>query len=284
MRVFPADEVFEFQGSTVEEIGLVMRLRWYAAAHNGIPNTEDALNRIAKGIGLTRGKFRKLWQFVSGKFTEIDGFLFYGPDHERRLEVDEDRRKSQESGRKGAEIRWGNSDRRLRSVPKSDVAPLSENDSHHLHHQNPVVEKTTSGGEPPPPPTPSKVEEEVPAPQTQSQNLTNEEYQEFVVHCASVRSPNGEQGLGVPGRKLCQRLRAKFPSMTVAEIVKVLPKFDGQKSAGMWDQMTAEHLQLQALNQNIKRDAPRKPSASEEQYQRNLAWARERDEKRKAAQ
>jgi hypothetical protein len=278
MRVFPADEVFEFQGSTVEEIGLVMRLRWYAAAHNGIPNTEDALNRIAKGIGLTRGKFRKLWQFVSEKFTEIDGFLFYGPDQEKRLEADEDRRKSQESGRKGAEIRWANSDRRLRSVPKTDVAPLSENDSYHLHHQTPSEVLSTSGGYTTPP-TNAREVGRVDSPPATKQPLTDEEYQAFVVHCAEVRSPDGEQGVSLPSRKLCSRIRAKFPGKSVPEIVKVLPKYNGQHSPGMWDEITPERLELETLNQSIRRDAPRKPTERELQYERQMAWAREETRK-----
>ncbi len=283
MRSFPGDEIADFRANTCEEIGFIMQLRWFAWRNDGIPTDENFLFRLGKQLGLTRNRFKKLYESVQNHFVFVQDRIRYRQDEPRRIETEEQTAKLQESGRKGAEIRWANNERRLRFVPKADVAPLENSDGYHLHLHSPV--EAINGGEPPPPPpTPSKVEEEVPAPQNESQNLTNEEYQAFVVHCAEVRSPDGQQGLGVPGRKLCQRLRAKFPRMTVAEIIKILPKFDGQTSPGMWDKMTAEHLQLQALNQTIRRDAPRKPTASEEQFQRNLAWARERDQKRKATQ
>lgn len=162
------------------------------------------------------------------------------------------------------------------------------------NHQ-PVVEfeNITGGDQPPPSVEATSTVEEV-APHTKETDqtlefsllspLTEDEYQEFVIHCASVRSPDGVQGLGVPSKKLCQRLREKFNGKPVAEIVQNLPRFNGQKSAGLWDKMTVQYLQLEVLSQSLQRDQPKKKSAREEQFDRNMQWSKERDEKRKAAQ
>jgi len=276
-RVFHADEVFQFQGNTCEEIGLTMRLRWYAAAHNGIPATEDALIRIAKQSGLTRNRFIKLWSILSEKFTEIDGLLFYIGDDERRKEAEVESAKSREAGKKGAEIRWKDRRQKLTVVPESPIAPPFFQDSHHYHYQS-QVETLEGGGPLLPPNPPEEVVDPTPQAEDQPQEfaltapLSDQEYQEFAIHSASV-------GLGVPSRKLCERIRvkfhAKYPDMPVSEIVKSLPKFERQKTAGLWETLDIDQLQLQALNQHLARDIPRKPNSSQD-LERKLAMARER--------
>lgn len=109
LTIFPADMMAELRECRPEEVGLLMQLRAHAWYHGGVENSEQTLLRLFKSFQVSAQKFRKLWPFLSTFFTEIDGFLFYTSDEERRIEAEERTSKLQESGRKGAETRWNRS-------------------------------------------------------------------------------------------------------------------------------------------------------------------------------
>jgi hypothetical protein len=110
---------FSTFGLTNEQIGVLIKLRLCAWHRGGIPNTEESLSQIRKQLlQISPRKFAKLWPILAVFFTEIDGFLLFSADEERRVESEHRAAKLQEAGRKGGKSHWG----RKNPVPETDTS------------------------------------------------------------------------------------------------------------------------------------------------------------------
>lgn len=102
----------------------------------------------------------------------------------------------------------------------------------------------------PPPPTPSpnaaaaspscaKGEGgDEPAPAT-GLGLSNSEFKLIQRRCL-------ELGMSMPSRRLAARVRGKFPTIPIENVIPLLVRFDGQQSAGLWDSKSEEDFQAEA--------------------------------------
>ena len=106
LTISPADEIADFQGCTPEEIGVLMRLRWYSWHHGGIEASEEALFRLRRNIGVSAQKFRKMLPFLLSFFTENLGILHFTADEDQRRSEVEHVENISDVRRKAANIRW----------------------------------------------------------------------------------------------------------------------------------------------------------------------------------
>jgi hypothetical protein len=238
-QVFPADELADFMSCTPEQLGVLMRLRWYAWYHDGLPNSEELLLQLRKSFGVSAQKFRKFWPFLSTFFTETSGILRFSADESRRQEMEERTAKQQEAGKKRAEQMWGNRG----SVPKT-------NDSLAIASYPPL----------PVPPLQEEVSTNVDLPPATDQQQPAGEMDRDI---ESLQTAVGEQwhvlvaravnlGLQAPDKATAIRILKRFPDIPPDSF----PLLPGQKSSALWLHKDPMDLELEIRRQ---RETNRKP-------------------------
>lgn len=276
MTAFPTDEIAHFQACTCEQIGFIMQMRWYSWVNDGIPNEEGFLKQFAKRCGISKYKFtRVVWPFVKNFFTEVGGYMYYGRDEERRIEAEDKSAKLKEAGKKGAESRWMELRRRSEDRPiiahGQAIATALPTTSTTTATSNGGGAAAASYQSPPQAELFSQEAAAGPPPDgTQIQNLaravTDTDYESLCVRAV-------ELGLSAPDRMTAIKILQRFPNIHPSE----LPKFPSQTSTGLWLHKSPQNVELEIARQQHPELVPRKPTAREEQDQRLLARAMERD-------
>ena len=100
----------------------------------------------------------------------------------------------------------------------------------------------------PPPPTPSPTASAAagpppsgdasPGPAPTALGLTNTEFRLIQKRCLDL-------GMSLPSRRLAARVRGKFPTIPIENVIPLLVRFDGQQSAGLWDSKSEEEFQAE---------------------------------------
>lgn len=98
-----------------------------------------------------------------------------------------------------------------------------------------------------------------PAPAT-GLGLSNSEFKLIQRRCL-------ELGMSMPSRRLAARVRGKFPTLSIENVIPLLVRFDGQNSAGLWDSKAED---------DFRAEQQKKPPMS-------AAWARENERLQRVA-
>ena len=268
--------------------GLYRDLLDHSWINYGFPADEDFIRDLFKNaLGVSKYKFKKIWPQLKNFFTEIEGRYYHEKQEELRRKEDQFRAKQKKNGQKGNIVRWSRQ-RDLRLEPEQESYPQtiptatvwgSPNDP--LPPPLPSPGNTETNVTPPPPPPPdSRQEGEEASPVSSNppprngepgikpeestprdtgppdKALTADEYRQFCEHCATVQGLDHSRGVSIPSRDLCRRIKKKFQGLPVPEILRRLPKFQNQNSPGLWDSISRENLELEALRQQTDRENP----------------------------
>lgn len=95
---------FNVQMMTLEQVGAYIKLLCHAWTEGGLPNDQK---RLARLVGCTPNRFKKIWEGVSPCWQERDGKLIQKRMEEVRDGLNEHRAKQAQRGRAGAKARWG---------------------------------------------------------------------------------------------------------------------------------------------------------------------------------
>jgi hypothetical protein len=276
IKVYPDEEMADTCDLTLEELGLYNRLRWYALHKGGFTENIDELwPKLRNFVRIHRQKFDRLWPHVREKFKLCSGFYTVERDEERISQSRLKLAKSREDGRLAAEKRWGAT--RIQAINDDSVTMGDPSSDPMLTDQTDYIDKREV---PPPPPNPRSPEVVVVVDSPLAENkrdsvehtgLTEPEYQQFLEHAQTVQNST-RRGVSAPSRKLCQKIREKFPELGVPQILERLVLFEGQTSAGLWDTLSREQLEAEARKRtrdllDVFRPAatPKKPSYAEQQ-------------------
>jgi len=289
----PDEEFVTVLNLSNDERGLFVSLRLFALTHGGLPeNLEELWLQGKNCFGISRYKFFKLApRVIEFKFENFSGRFYFSRDKER-IEVSRDKiSKSRSFGKLGAESRWK---KRLAPVTEEpgepiappsavEIAPLCESAMPVRASAAVVVgslsllqEGVTTTT---PSPLPPFLNGNSPPIATEAaasghpQALTDAEYRQIQEHCRTVVG-GGDRGVPIPDRKLCEKLRAKFSGIPIAEVVLFLPRFAGQKTPGLWLAKSVDELKAEAERQRKDTQEPyRKPvqkNKTEQMYERIL--------------
>lgn len=264
---YPKDELTGPQFLlTCEAEGLMNRYRDFSWINGGIPVApgDDPLHYLrnfAKRCGISNYKFKKIWATIENFFSISEGCFVYPEDELRRAQKVEMVAKRKIAGELGAMARW-----RGRVVPiaqpmgtgmANGMANASES------HAIPDPEIHTKGVQYN---TPSAAAEKPPgavcdAPPVSQTMETKQETEQPGEAVAAIRRRATDLGLPIPAKKFAKRIREKFLHVPISEMLESLVRWEGQRSVGMWEQMSAEDFRTEARRQRTAgAGAPRKPS------------------------
>lgn len=280
---FPSDEFAETLELNCEEYGLFQRMRDYSWHKRGIPDSKDTFERLRKAFQVSRYKMKRLWPAIENFFTLRDGFYFYEPDEAKRLQVVDISDKRSKAGKLGADARWsaqygtGAEGERIQDgtamanaihdAMANASAPEPYPDPNY-YPPPPTTVVEGGGGEPPP----------VPPETTESTPISMDRTEAY--KAVALRSM--DLGMDIPGEDLARAVLKKFTGVPHAEVVKLLPRFPGQESPGLWASKTRAQLEAETARQQL--EAGRKPASREEHKRRMLEEAQQVDlERRRAA-
>ena len=274
LESYPRHALAELAGPqraiTCEQAGLLDRLRDYSWVNSGIPADESFLIALAKTFGQSRYKFFKNWSVLEKFFTTSDGFLFYEADEEYREQAHEEAAKRRQNSTLAAGARWRKHDSTYQhAVKHPDASRMRVAFREPVENSGPKRASGGSGGggslplefterKPPPPPSP--------APETND------------IEVQKIMQRAIDLGMAAPSWALAVRIRQKFSSIPISELLGFLVKWDGQEHAGLWDAKTEADFRLESGRQ--KTGVPRKPSQREEADRRILERARAADAQR----
>lgn len=269
----PADELATLMALNCDETCLLVKLRWFSFVNFGIEDDEITLKRLAKSFHLSAYKFKKVWPRIEKFFTKLNGRIYYPDDERERLRSTEMRDKRSVSGGLGANARWGNGEvQEIRAQnldlsgdgtchPDEVAFATGEKWPPQPHHNSEAVDNAE--GHPHPP---GQAAADAPTPGSDAGNGADPVVQRAI-----------DLGLPKPSAQLAREVREKFPDLAPAELAARLPRFPGQNSPALWRTMSRVDLEDETRRQSS--DSGRKPSAKDEQAQRVMARAIERDKK-----
>lgn len=296
LQFFPKDELSNTAISilTGDQYMLFMKFRQAAFINGPLPDNELILEKIAYTFNLSRYKFRKNWPIVKTFFEKtFEGFQ-YPEDEEKRNQRLVVVAKRQMAGMLGAEARWGikgtismangmaNAWQTSPPEPQPEPYTQVEEPPPPTPSSDPVFDPVpTAGGGGPIRPSDSQTQENPVDQQLEAEpkpelRLTNPlTPNEFRAICSRAI----ELHMGVPGYKLASQVRQKFPNLEIDQIIPLLVRWPGQVQAGLWKTKSPADFELEAARQAHQPSGPpRKLSASEQQFERMMARAKERDQ------
>lgn len=235
-------------------------MRDWSWAHEGVENSEIVLFQLGKKFGFSKQKTRKLIPLLSQFFEEKDGFFYWESDEQYRSKVVSISSKRKIAGRLGG-LKKSEKPKLEDQLPLANATPEAEALANGLPDKPPAFAFASSTTTPPPAEE-SRPEGERPAEaaggggevekiiQTGNGMGTSEtEHRAISEHCHRI-------GIPAPSPALSSQLRAKFPTLAIAQVLESLPRFDGQTSPGLWRDMAPENLIAEAERQ--KRPVPDK--------------------------
>jgi uncharacterized protein YdaU (DUF1376 family) len=277
---YPSDELADFSILTCEEYGLFQRLRDWCWNNEGIPDSKEIFQRLARVFQLSRYKFEKLWKRLENFFTLSDGKFWPDVDEARRIKLVDISAKRKKSGILGASVRWSTRHEAIDSgVPdaianewqmpfsmdgKPDTPPPEPypdpEENHHPLPPPPLANAATAGGGGDSPPL-------------LDQEVSNIGDQPTVHEALNQRSL--QLGMPAMGKTLARKIRDKFPlDWTPNQVAAALVRFSNQDSPGLWGDLTADALRVEADRQKQPQEQRDKAGKEMDKRAAEIAQAR----------
>lgn len=268
---------------TCEEAGALQRFRDYAWVNGGFSKDEKELRALAQTFRLSRYKFLKIWSTIENFFTIIDGVFVYADDEQHRQKEVVRSSKRHEIAQLAANKRWKNQVVPISGHPELPMHDASETDAipELKEYSNSVNVHTPSAAAETPPGG-------VCDPPGFDETIQNKRENPYIPHAwmsdvTAIRARTVALGLETPSKKFCKRLREKFLHVPISEMLESLVRWEGQRSVGMWEQMSIDDFRAEAIRQRTP-DAgtTRKPSQRQLDDAELMRRAHERDLAREA--